>query len=201
MEGKLLGEVDIQRMSFKVDCLHIILTCQQGKGLAMILCASRFSSLSLSLAELRQPVVSNLFIGFQVDYSHSTMSRRNNGAIVHVRRITELCSSFPAAVGSSIYIADHTARVDGDDDFPWGGCTATWYIGVHGKKDAGWRQDADNELCVFQGNVKLLLLEDEELEGLMYTHRREMMTEIKPAHTKTMVGILPPLPIKPLANG
>ena len=138
MEGKLLGEVGMQRMSFKLDCLHIILTCQQGKGLAMALCASRFSSLSLSLAELRQPVVSNLFIGFQVDYCHSTMSRRNNGAIVQSPAKYRVVFFLSGSVSSSIYIADHTAMVDDDDDgFPWVGCTATWYIKVHGKKDGG----------------------------------------------------------------
>ena len=138
MEGKLLWMVGIQRISFKLDCLHIILTCQQGRISDGFMCVEVLITISLSLAELRQPVVSNLFIGFQVDYCHSTMSRRNNGGIVQSPAKYRVLFFLSGSVSSSIYIADHTAMIDDDDDgFPWVGCTATWYIKVHGKKDGG----------------------------------------------------------------
>lgn len=37
--------------------------------------------------------------------------------------------------------------------------------------------------------------------GLIATQRREMVIAISPDHTKTMVGVLPLLPIRPLAKG
>jgi hypothetical protein len=35
----------------------------------------------------------------------------------------------------------------------------------------------------------------------MATHSREMVMEMRPDQTKTMVGVLPRRPIRPLANG
>jgi hypothetical protein len=53
----------------------------------------------------------------------------------------------------------------------------------------------------FHGKVKDPPIVELAEGGLIATQRREMVMAISPDHTKTIVGVLPLLPISPFANG
>ena len=53
----------------------------------------------------------------------------------------------------------------------------------------------------YQGNSNEPPIWVEPDGGLIATQRREMVIAMSPDHTKTMVGVLPLLPMSPLAKG
>lgn len=69
------------------------------------------------------------------------------------------------------------------------------------EKENTENRERKNERMTYYGNWKEPPIWLVPFGGLIATQRREMVIAISPDHTKTMVGVLPRLPISPLAKG